>query len=78
MVDASAVQVLSGVDGVDIYGECTETPLSVLEMLISRSKRRTNLSKTEHVKEINLLGIISIQIRTWKNHQQIHSNLPII
>lgn len=34
---------LSGVDGVDICGELTDTPLSVLEMLISRSNRRVNL-----------------------------------
>lgn len=39
----SAVQPFSDVVGMGMCGEFTETPLSVLETLISRSKRRTNL-----------------------------------
>lgn len=42
---ASAVEPHSGVDGVEIYDEFAEKPLSVLEILISRSKRLTNLSE---------------------------------
>lgn len=39
---ASSVQPFSSVIG--ICGELTETPLSVLDTLISRSNRRTNLN----------------------------------
>lgn len=49
----SVARAPSGVDGVEMYGEFTETPLSVLEILISRSKRRTNLTKSEYFNKKN-------------------------